>query len=135
MSLFAEALVALLIVIGASFALVGSWGLIRMPDLPSRLHAPTKATTLGVGGALVASMVYFLAQEGALSIHEMLISLFLFLTAPITAHFIAKAWLHQHGDRARLPPAPHGSGWATFARARREAGPGDKPPAERAHGG
>lgn len=112
MALFNELLVSALIVIGASFALVGSWGLIRLPDLMSRLHAPTKATTLGVGGALVASMVYFLAGNGTLSIHELLISLFLFLTAPLTAQFLAKAWLHSQRPND-LPPAAC-RGWSTF---------------------
>lgn len=108
-----ELLVAGLIVIGASFALVGSFGMVKLPDLMSRLHAPTKATTLGVGGALIASMVYFLALRGTLSIHELLISLFLFLTAPVTAHFLAKAYLHTHPDQA-LPSPPNGQHWSTF---------------------
>lgn len=116
MSMLHELLVSLLIVIGGVFALVGSWGMIRLPDLLTRLHAPTKATTLGVGGALTASMVYFLALEGTLSIHEMLISLFLFLTAPLTAHFLAKAYLHLHSDAKNLPPAKDDQGWGTFAR-------------------
>ncbi|WP_028995489.1 Na+/H+ antiporter subunit G [Azonexus hydrophilus] len=107
-----ELVVAALIVVGASFALVGSWGLVKLPDLMSRLHAPTKATTLGVGGALVASMVYFLALNGTLSIHELLISLFLFLTAPLTAHFLAKAWLHS--QQPKDLPQPENRNWSTF---------------------
>lgn len=115
MSLINEIIVSVLLVIGGVFALVGSYGLIRLPDLLSRLHAPTKATTLGVGGALVGSMVYFLALRGEASIHELLITIFLFLTAPITAHFIAKAYLHRHPDIARQLPPPQGkAGWATF---------------------
>lgn len=113
MNLFFEALASLLIVAGGVFALIGSWGLIRLPDLPSRLHAPTKATTAGVGGALIASMIHFWALEGVFSIHELLITLFLFLTAPITAHFIAKAYLHLHVDPGKK--LPHiGGGWSTF---------------------
>lgn len=113
MALFDEILVAALIVIGASFALIGSWGMVRLPDLMSRLHAPTKATTLGVGGALVASMVYFLGRNGTLSIHELLISAFLFLTAPLTAHFLAKAWMHNHRRPAEIPrPGEHD--WGTY---------------------
>lgn len=112
MAWFNELLVSALIVIGASFALVGSWGLVRLPDLMSRLHAPTKATTLGVGGALVASMVYFLAGNGTLSVHELLITLFLFLTAPLTAHFLAKAWMHN--QRPGDLPQPAQRGWSTF---------------------
>lgn len=111
----AEALVALLIVLGAVFGLVGSYGLLKLRDTLSRLHAPTKATTLGVGATLVASMLYFFFVEGVFSIHEWLISLFLFLTAPITAHFLAKAYMHLYmrPEQPELPSPPHG-GWSTF---------------------
>ncbi|WP_303783893.1 Na+/H+ antiporter subunit G [Azovibrio restrictus] len=108
-----ELLVTGLLVLGASFALVGSFGMIKLPDLMTRLHAPTKATTLGVGGALLASMLHFLALHGTVSIHELLISLFLFLTAPVTAHFLAKAYLHTHPDQ-ELPSPPNGQHWSTF---------------------
>lgn len=114
MGFWNELLVSALIVIGASFAFVGSYGMLKLPDLMSRLHAPTKATTLGVGGALVASMVYFFAVNGTISIHELLISLFLFLTAPVTAHFLAKAWMHT--QKPASLPAPQADGWATFER-------------------
>lgn len=110
-----ELVVALLIVMGGVFVLVGSIGLIKLRDLMSRLHAPTKATTLGLGGVLVASMLFFLGVEGELSIHEILISVFLFITAPVSAHFMAKAWLHLHANRKReLPAAEQGSEWSTF---------------------
>ncbi len=115
MNLIVEFVISTLIVLGGIFALVGSWGLLRLPDLMARLHAPTKATTLGVGGALIASMLYFLAVEGTLSIHEILITAFLFLTAPITAHFIAKAHLHGQPESVRaLPPTGQSRGWSTF---------------------
>ena len=127
MLFFYELLVAGLIVVGAAFALVGSIGLVKLPDLLTRLHAPTKATTVGVGGALMGSMVYFFGIEGRLTVHELLISVFLFLSAPITAHFIAKAHLHQHsGARAALPPAAGESGWSTFE-APPAADPGQDP--------
>lgn len=114
MNLFVEFIVSALIVIGGVFLLVGSLGMIKLPELMSRLHAPTKATTLGIGSALFASVVYF-AVAGDFSIHEVLIVFFLFLTAPITAHFVAKAYLHQHPERAReLPDTQRGCGWSTF---------------------
>ncbi len=69
-----EALVALLILIGAVFLLVGAIGLAKLPtDAP--LHGPTKASTLGIGALLVASMVHFAALSGTPSIHELLITL------------------------------------------------------------
>jgi multicomponent K+:H+ antiporter subunit G len=83
------------LLIGACFVLVGSIGLVRFPDFFSRLHAPTKATTLGLGAMLTASMLHFgFSAEGA-SVQELLIILFLFLSAPVSAHVVAKAAQHQ----------------------------------------
>ncbi len=124
----AEIVIALMLVVAGIFGLVGSVGLAKLPDPMTRLHAPTKATTLGVGGVLIASMLYFLVFEGTFSFHELLITLFLFLTAPITGHFLAKAWLHRHGSPADLPPTGGARGWASYEPAddRRRA-PADAP--------
>ncbi len=99
-----EALVAALILIGAFFLLVGALGLARLPDMMRRLHGPTKATTLGIGSLLIASIVYFTATRGSFSVHELLIALFLFLTAPVSAQMLAKAHLlRSRAERSRLP--------------------------------
>ncbi len=113
---FAEAAVAVLIVIGAFFLLVGSLGLAKLPDLMRRLHGPTKATTLGIGATLIASMLYFLLLEGDPSIHELLVTLFLFLTAPVTAQMIAKAYILRERASADdlLPNTGRPVGWATL---------------------
>src|SRR3546814_11841471 len=95
MDFLAELSVSALIVIGGIFGLVGSYGLVKLPDLMTRLHSPTKSSSLGVGGVLLASMIYGVWQNGWLSTHELLITLFVFLTAPITANFIAKAFPHR----------------------------------------
>jgi multicomponent K+:H+ antiporter subunit G len=124
MTAIIEFVIAFLIVLGGAFALIGSWGLARLPALMTRLHGPTKATTLGVGGCLVASMLYFPSHGLSWSAHELLITLFLFITAPISANMIAKAYLHgRHvsGEAAMphdatLPLPPH-AGWATFGAA------------------
>ena len=89
-----EPLIALFLVIGGAFALIGSIGLARLPDLFMRLHGPTKATTLGVGGILIASVLHFSSHGKGLSLHELLVTLFLFITAPISAYLIARAMLH-----------------------------------------
>jgi len=129
--MIAETLVSLLIVLGGGFALVGSWGLVRLPSLMMRLHGPTKATTLGVGSCLIASMIWFPAVHGRWSAHELLITLFLFLSAPVAANLIAKAHLHEQGQgldpnpadeaEAQLPPTGTSADWATFQRERDEA--------------
>lgn len=90
---WADWLTSSLIIIGSIFALIGSVGLARLPDFMARLHAPTKSTTLGVGGVILGSIVYF-SVTASLSWHELLITIFLFLTAPISAHLLAKAGLH-----------------------------------------
>ena len=60
-----------------------------------RLHAPTKATTMGVGAVLVASVLWFAVFRGTITWQELLIVLFLFVTSPITANFLAKVHLHR----------------------------------------
>jgi len=83
-----------LILTGAVFTFIGSLGLARLRDFYTRLHGPTKATTLGVGSLLVASAVYFSTRGEGVSLHEVLVTLFLFITAPVSAHLLAKAALH-----------------------------------------
>ncbi len=121
MEQLAEAAVAALIILGGVFSLVGSWGLAKLPSLMTRLHGPTKATTLGVGGALIASMIYFPVFHDRISAHELLITLFLFLTAPVSANMIAKAHLHTACRQSagkpfeeHLPDPGNGVSWATF---------------------
>jgi multicomponent K+:H+ antiporter subunit G len=89
-----EVIVSFLLLAGAFFALVGSIGLLRLPDFFMRLHGPAKATTLGVGSIIIGSAMFFSTRGEGLSLHELLIALFLFITAPISAHMVAKAALH-----------------------------------------
>jgi multicomponent K+:H+ antiporter subunit G len=113
--IIAEFAIAGLLVVGGIFGLIGSFGLLKLRDTMQRFHAPTKATTVGVGAALVGSMALTVMEEGRLSWHELLITLFLLLTAPITANFLAKAQIHRNVARASLPDSGVGRDWATFA--------------------
>lgn len=98
-----EILAALLIVVAAFFLLVGAIGLARFPDFYMRLHAPTKASTLGVGGVLIASMLIAFDQ-GRPGLAELLITLFVFVTAPVSANLLAQAALHlRHHSLAPVP--------------------------------
>jgi len=90
-----EFICVILILLGASFALLGSVALVRFPDLYTRLHGPTKATTLGVGGVLLGTILFLILHGETGAIRELLITVFLFLTAPVSAHLIAKAALHR----------------------------------------
>jgi multicomponent K+:H+ antiporter subunit G len=123
MSFIVELVVSAFLILGGIFVLVGSIGLLRLEDFYVRLHAPTKATTLGLGCFLIGSMVFMYHTSGSLSINELLITLFLVITAPVTAHVLAKVAMHhrvkvmkrtrnQHlveTARMQLPPEHEGN--------------------------
>lgn len=120
MDLIYEILICFFLIVSGVFGLVGSFGMLKLRDTMQRLHAPTKATTLGVGGVLLASMTAIWWQEQRLSVHELLVTLFLFMTAPVTANFIAKAYMHVHMRPKDLPETEGDYGWALY----------DNPPSE-----
>jgi len=100
------------LVVGAGFTLVGAIGLLKFNDSMTRLHAPTKVGTVGVGALLLASIIYNGVFNGG-AIQELLIMGFLFVTAPISANFIAKVNMHR-GSCDTPPELPKGEQWATF---------------------
>jgi multicomponent K+:H+ antiporter subunit G len=59
-----------------------------------RVHGPTKTTTLGVGAMVMASAIYFSGTTDGVSLHEIIATVFLFITAPVSAHLLTKAALH-----------------------------------------
>ena len=93
MQLLMEITVSFFLVIGSFFLLVGGVGMLRLPDLFMRLHAPTKASTLGLGSFLIASMVYS-AFQFRIGFPELLLTLFAFITAPVSANLLAQAAIH-----------------------------------------
>ncbi|AMD01282.1 MULTISPECIES: Na+/H+ antiporter subunit G [Halomonas] len=104
----AEGVIAFLLVAGGVFAFTGSLGMLQFKDFFMRLHGPTKGTTLGIGCILIASMLYFTITQRELHVQELLITLFLFITAPVTGHMLAKTGLHMHlrfitGTRGSVP--------------------------------
>jgi multicomponent K+:H+ antiporter subunit G len=107
-----EIFVALCLLIGAIFTLVGAIGLLKFNDSMTRLHAPTKVGTVGVGALLLASMIHsFTIGPG--SMHELLIMAFLFVTAPISANFMAKVNIHR--GACEVPPSPpNDTTWSTL---------------------
>lgn len=103
LQIFATYAIGVALLIGSGFALVAGIGLLKFNDSMTRLHAPTKVGTLGVGSLLLASMIYsYTFADG--SNHELLIMAFLFVTAPISANFIAKVVIHR--DACETPPSP-----------------------------
>ncbi len=104
MSMLIAILLALLLAIGSFFILVGSYGLAKLSDFFKRLHGPTKASTLGVGCVLLASVGYHSSLGSDPQPRELLVTAFLFITAPISAHLMAKAALSL--KMASRPPEP-----------------------------
>ena len=87
-------LVTALIAVGSFFLLVGTVGLLRLPDVYNRLHATSKATTLGAASMFLAGFVYY--GPGGTGLTSLVGIVFLFLTAPTGGHVIARA-AHRMG--------------------------------------
>jgi multicomponent K+:H+ antiporter subunit G len=81
----------ILLIAAGLLALIGSIGLLRLPDFYQRMHPPTMGTTLGTGCVLIASMIVSSALVGRPVIHELLITLFIAITAPVTAMLLVRA--------------------------------------------
>ena len=106
---WAALVVALLLLLGAGLALVGSFGLLRLRGFYERVHAPTLATTLGIGSVLAASMLFFSLLQSRFVLHEILIAVFMVVTTPVTLMLLTRAALYRdriEGDQAVPPPRP-----------------------------
>ncbi len=86
---FNDILTSFFMLAGATFSFIAALGIYRMPDLFTRMHAASKTGTLGVGCTIIAVAVHFV--DTGITVRATLILLFLFLTAPIAAHLIARA--------------------------------------------
>ena len=82
-------IVVILLVLGGAFAAIAGLGLLRLPDILIRMHASTKAGTLGVGLIVIAVAVS--KGDVLVTTKAVLIILFLLLTAPVAAHLIGRA--------------------------------------------
>lgn len=107
--LWAEIVTAVFVVVGAAFAAIGSFGLVRLPTFFRRIHAPTIGATLGVWCMTIATIVYFSVQGGNLFLHALLIAVFVALTAPVTTIFLMRAALFRERQKGGdVPPASKG---------------------------
>lgn len=101
--------VSLLLIIGGLLTLTGGIGLLRLSNFYQRSHAPSLPGTLGIGCVLIASMLYFSVMGGRLVVHELLITVAVLLSSPITAMMLNRAAIER--DRRQLrydAPAPPG---------------------------
>jgi multicomponent K+:H+ antiporter subunit G len=93
----------LLLVAAGLLTLIGSLGLLRLPDFYARIHPPTMGTTLGTGCVLIASMLVTSAIEQRPVVHELLITLFVVMTAPVTAMLLMRAAVFRAKRRHPQP--------------------------------
>ena len=91
----------LLLIAGGLLAAIGSFGLLRLPDFFARMHPPTMGTTLGAGCVLIASMLVASGLAARPIVHELLITLFIVLTVPVTAMLLVRAAMYRSHQRSR----------------------------------
>lgn len=92
---------AALIAGGALLTLIGTLGLVRLPNFYQRIHAPTLGTSWGAGGIVLASMLLFTATGERPVLHEILLGVFVTITTPVTLMLLGRAALYR--DRGLGP--------------------------------
>lgn len=103
MNVILDILIVLLLAVGCFFTFLGAFSLVKLSSFFRRIHGPTKASTLGVGCILVVSIVFHTFYGTGLHPRELLITVFLFLTAPVAAHMMSRAALSLMDDRPSDP--------------------------------
>lgn len=93
--LWAAIAVSFFVLLGASLALIGAIGFLRLATFYERIHAPTLGTSWGIGGVMFGSMIFFSVSTGGLVLHEILVGAFVTVTTPVTFMLLARAALHR----------------------------------------
>lgn len=93
--LWAALAVSLLLIIGGLISVIGALGLLRLPTFYQRIHGPAITVTLGAGCLLLASMLYFTVLQQRPVMHEVVITIFLLLTAPVVAMMVMRAAVYR----------------------------------------
>ncbi|WVN41545.1 monovalent cation/H(+) antiporter subunit G [beta proteobacterium MWH-UniP1] len=112
--LWASLPTAILLVLGGLVALVGCLGLLRLPHFYQRVHGPAITITLGAGCILLASMVLFSTLETRPVVHELLIAMFVLMTAPVVSMLIMRAAVHRELRRPRPEQPGEESAWNAY---------------------
>lgn len=94
--------IVLFLFIGGVVIVIGALGLLRLPNFYQRIHGPAVTITFGAGSILIASMLYFSGLQSRPVIHELLITLFVFLTAPVTSMLIMRAAVYRDLRAGRI---------------------------------
>ncbi len=103
--LWAAILVSVFLLAGSLITMIGAIGLVRFKLFYERIHAPTLGTTFGVGGILIASIIFFTVLQSRPVLHELLITAFVFVTTPVTLMLLTRATMHRDktDDSRQLP--------------------------------
>ncbi len=112
--LWASLPTAILLILGGLIALVGCLGLLRLPHFYQRIHGPAITITLGAGCVLIASMVLFSAMETRPVVHELLITIFVLMSAPIVSMLIMRAAVHRELRRPKPAELERESAWNAY---------------------
>jgi multicomponent K+:H+ antiporter subunit G len=102
---FVAVAVSVLVVLGAALTLIGCIGLLRLRSFYERVHAPTMGTTLGMALVLAASMLLFSTIESRPVVHELLIGVFVTISAPVTFTLLVRAALRRDSGEDGDPDA------------------------------
>jgi multicomponent K+:H+ antiporter subunit G len=104
--LWAEIVVALLVLAGAGLALLGSSGLLRLPTFFERVHVPAIIATLGCWCVMWGTVLFFSLQQGELAVFPILIAVFIAITVPIPTIFLMRASLFRARQMDKdVPPS------------------------------
>ena len=99
--------VSLLLILGGFIILTGAVGLLRLPTFYQRIHGPAITITLGAGCVLLASMITFTILQSRVVIHELLISIFILMTAPVVSMMIMRAAVYRDMRSGKLDRAEY----------------------------
>ncbi|MBK0021938.1 monovalent cation/H(+) antiporter subunit G [Brucella pseudogrignonensis] len=102
---WAAIIISFFLVAGAFLTLVGCIGLVRFKSFYERIHAPTIGSSFGAGGILIASIMFFSILQSKPILHEVLITVFVVITTPVTLMLLSRAVIHrdQTQDSKELP--------------------------------
>ena len=104
--LWAEAIVAILVLLGAAVALLGSFGLLRLKTFFERVHVPAIIATLGCWCITLGTALFFSMQQNGLAVFPLLITFFIAITVPIATIFLLRAALFRARQMGKdVPPS------------------------------
>lgn len=108
---WAAIVIAFFLVAGAFLTLVGCIGLVRFKSFYERVHAPTLGSSFGAGGILIASIIFFSILQSKPILHEVLITVFVVVTTPVTLMLLSRAVIHRDRtqDSKELPSSSYPS--------------------------